>query len=517
MDKKRKESSSSLFSILRAKKDQEWKKYFAHHTDMNINQVELKEMIRKGIPPSLRGFVKSFFFFPKKKKKKEPTWNIYVYLTLNYTCTYMYVWLRISNCQKRMNEAGEDYYEKQLEMSRKESNDSTMEKDLKRTFPFEEKQRNEQTIDILRNVLIAYSIRNPRVGYCQSMNILGAMLLLFMEEKDAFWMLCTLVEDYCCVDDIFYHESELAGVSIDECVFFDLIEKKLPLIHQHLCSLQFSLSAVTVDWFLCLFVTILPYETALRIWDVMFAEGPVIMFKAALSILQLRQSSILKSQRLEDLMAALRDDCTLFTDSDLFIKTCLQSEFDDVDMLVSQKRAYHHVHVQQDIKRKKGELIVVHPTSPPQLTLGLGSGSQQSLCEDSTHPSLPPTPHSEQGTTTAVPTVPWNLLHAHHKDTNINWPFLLSVESSKHVYEISSLEQLRVLLNTKVSTSHDNNNNNNNNNNNKNNDNEGHLNQELPAHEFEARMIHLDPKFSQQFQDFSQFFGRIEIDANVVE
>ncbi|ETO30075.1 hypothetical protein RFI_07045 [Reticulomyxa filosa] len=251
-----------------------------------------------------------------------------------------------------MNEEDEDYYEKLLATSPKESNDSTMEKDLKRTFPFEEKQRNEQTIDILRNILVAYSTRNPHVGYCQSMNILGAMLLLLMEEKDAFWMLCTLVEDYCCVDKIFYHESDLAGVIIDEYVFSDLIEFKLPLLHQHLCCLQFNLSTVTVDWFLCLFVTTLPCETTLRVWDVMFAEGPVVIFKAALSILQLRQSSILKAQHLEDFMAALRDECAPLTDPDLFIKTCLQPDFDNIDAFVSQKRICHQARVQQDIKRK---------------------------------------------------------------------------------------------------------------------------------------------------------------------
>lgn len=39
----------------------------------------------------------------------------------------------------------------------------------------------EEGLDELRRVLVAYSWHNPRVGYCQSMNFLVAMLLLFMK------------------------------------------------------------------------------------------------------------------------------------------------------------------------------------------------------------------------------------------------------------------------------------------------------------------------------------------------
>ena len=46
----------------------------------------------------------------------------------------------------------------------------------------------------LKNILLAYSVRNPQVGYCQSMNFLCAMLLLYLEEEQAFWVLAALVE-----------------------------------------------------------------------------------------------------------------------------------------------------------------------------------------------------------------------------------------------------------------------------------------------------------------------------------
>ena len=45
----------------------------------------------------------------------------------------------------------------------------------------------------LRNILTSYAKRNPRVGYVQSMNYIVALLLLFMEEDEAFWTLVRCV------------------------------------------------------------------------------------------------------------------------------------------------------------------------------------------------------------------------------------------------------------------------------------------------------------------------------------
>ena len=47
----------------------------------------------------------------------------------------------------------------------------------------------------LFNVLAAYSVYNSEVGYCQGMSQIVALLLMLMNEEDAFWALSILMSD----------------------------------------------------------------------------------------------------------------------------------------------------------------------------------------------------------------------------------------------------------------------------------------------------------------------------------
>ena len=60
-----------------------------------------------------------------------------------------------------------------------------VEKDLRRSGT----GVSEQDINSMRNVLSAFIMRNPTVGYCQGMNFLTARLLTCLSEEEAFWTL----------------------------------------------------------------------------------------------------------------------------------------------------------------------------------------------------------------------------------------------------------------------------------------------------------------------------------------
>ena len=44
-------------------------------------------------------------------------------------------------------------------------------------------------------MLAAYSMYNMEVGYCQGMSEIAALLLMYMNEEDAFWALSALLSN----------------------------------------------------------------------------------------------------------------------------------------------------------------------------------------------------------------------------------------------------------------------------------------------------------------------------------
>ena len=69
--------------------------------------------------------------------------------------------------------------------------------DLPRTFPSNQFMATEEGQAALGRVLLAFSVHKPKIGYCQSMNYIAALLLIALErnEENAFWVLVSLIDD----------------------------------------------------------------------------------------------------------------------------------------------------------------------------------------------------------------------------------------------------------------------------------------------------------------------------------
>ncbi|KAL1499441.1 hypothetical protein AB1Y20_011645 [Prymnesium parvum] len=162
-------------------------------------------------------------------------------------------------------------------------------RDLHRTFP----GHPALTADFLqsvKHVLLAYAARNPEVAYCQGMNfVCAAILMVVPEEEPAFWALCYLAEEVL-VD---HYVQSMIGHKVDQQVAEQLVEQELPRVSAHLRSLSLSLSFVTSQWFLCLFLNSLPSETVFRVWDLVFCLHPCWMFKISLALVALMEANFL--------------------------------------------------------------------------------------------------------------------------------------------------------------------------------------------------------------------------------
>lgn len=148
----------------------------------------------------------------------------------------------------------------------------------------------------LNEVLLAYSRRNPSVGYCQGMNLIAASLLLIMPTaEEAFWVLARMVESI--LPDHYYDHSLLASRA-DQHVLRQYVAELLPTLSAHLDALGIELEALTFQWFLSVFTDCLSAEALFRVWDVVLCtnDGSTFLFQVALALLKLNEKSLLRCE-----------------------------------------------------------------------------------------------------------------------------------------------------------------------------------------------------------------------------
>ena len=143
----------------------------------------------------------------------------------------------------------------------------------------------------LRRVLLAYSWHNPQVGYCQGLNRLGAIILLYLDEETAFWGLVAMVE-YLMPSE--YFSRTLIGAQVDQRVLKELLEEKCPRLSTHLQAMNVDLSLISFNWFLTAFVDFFPIELMLRVWDTFVSEGSKVLFRYALATFKLFEDDLIK-------------------------------------------------------------------------------------------------------------------------------------------------------------------------------------------------------------------------------
>jgi len=227
----------------------------------------------------------------------------------------------------------------------------SVEKDLHRTFPGHEKFATADGIDALRNVLLAYAVRNPSIGYCQSMNYIVALLLLFMDEDHAFWQLTTMVEEVLPTG---FYTDDMSSLLGDLDVFIELVRIKLPKVSEHFAALNIDLGAICSQWFLLAFVNVLPLETTLRVWDCLLLEGFVVLFRVSLAILRYNEGTLLGTtetgEGIEQLAGAPANAVRC--------NHLLKLSFDDgwlgrdFDELVHETRMRYHAGAEPELRRR---------------------------------------------------------------------------------------------------------------------------------------------------------------------
>ncbi|XP_034081841.1 USP6 N-terminal-like protein isoform X2 [Gymnodraco acuticeps] len=196
----------------------------------------------------------------------------------------------------KIKEEKKDFYEKLKARARGVSPDiRQIDLDVNRTYRdhIMFMHRYDVKQQALFHVLTAYSMYNTEVGYCQGMSQITALLLIYMNEEDAFWALVKLLSGPKHSMHGFFIPGFPKLMRFQE--HHDRILKKMmPKLKQHLDTQEVLTSLYTMKWFFQCFLDRTPFTLTLRIWDIYILEGERVLPTMSYTILKLHKKHLLK-------------------------------------------------------------------------------------------------------------------------------------------------------------------------------------------------------------------------------
>uniref|UniRef100_A0A3Q3QCW0 USP6 N-terminal-like protein n=1 Tax=Monopterus albus TaxID=43700 RepID=A0A3Q3QCW0_MONAL len=157
----------------------------------------------------------------------------------------------------------------------------------------------------LFHVLAAYSVYNTEVSYCQGMSQIAAILLMYLNEEDAFWALSQLLTNSKHAMHGFFIPG-FPKLHRFQTHHEQILSKMLPKLKKHLDKEQMTTGMYTTKWFLQCFIDRTPFTLTLRLWDIYILEGDKILTAMAYTALKLHKKRLKKLQ-LEDLREFLQE------------------------------------------------------------------------------------------------------------------------------------------------------------------------------------------------------------------
>jgi hypothetical protein len=217
------------------------------------------------------------------------------------------VYLKLLEVDLHKREKGEKMFE-ELNQKKKIGTgpfDEIIRRDLHRTNPEHVMFMNKEGAgqEALFRVLRAYSLYDEELGYCQGMGFFVSVMLTYVPEEEAFWMLVGLFQKHAFIRD-FYLPS-MIGLRKSFFVFSKLLQSSMPKLSKHLEKNDFSAPIYASRWFGTLCADF-PIEITLRIWDILVLDGPKILYQVGLAIMK-KCKKELKNASFEEFGSILRE------------------------------------------------------------------------------------------------------------------------------------------------------------------------------------------------------------------
>ncbi|XP_059618549.1 TBC1 domain family member 4 isoform X2 [Phlebotomus argentipes] len=218
--------------------------------------------------------------------------------------------------------------------------------DLGRTFPNHKFYKQSLGVGQLSlfNLLKAYSILDPELGYCQGLGFICGVLLLHLEEADAFQMLKHLMfkrqmrNKY--LPDMTVFQRELYQLS-------RLLKDTIPELYEWLDQNEISPTLYAAPWILTLFSSQFPLGFVTRVFDLIFLESQEVIFRVAIALLEVHKEELMRRDNFEEIMDYMKNVVPLM-DCDKIDQVMRRTFAMDVGRQLGEYQVEYHV-LQEEI------------------------------------------------------------------------------------------------------------------------------------------------------------------------
>ncbi|KAB0796053.1 hypothetical protein PPYR_10114 [Photinus pyralis] len=233
------------------------------------NSRKTRDLWWQGLPSSVRGKI----------------WRLAIGNDLNLTQQLYEICLQ--RAQNRLN----NFPEPPSESVDQESSMDVIQLDISRIFPhlciFQE---GGPYSEVLHSLLAAYVCYRPDVGYVQGMSFIAAILILNMDDLDAF----------VCFANLLNRPLHLAAFTVNQNqmqayynAYNEVFNHNMPKLYAHFQKSGLTPDLYLLDWIYTIFAKAMPLDVTCRVWDIFLRDGDEFLFRTALGVLYLNQEQLM--------------------------------------------------------------------------------------------------------------------------------------------------------------------------------------------------------------------------------
>ncbi|XP_054261715.1 TBC1 domain family member 1 isoform X2 [Macrosteles quadrilineatus] len=203
----------------------------------------------------------------------------------------------------------------------------------------------------LYNLLKAYSLLDPEVGYCQGLSFVAGVLLLHMTEDQAFFMLRHLMfrrgmrAQY--LPDMIALQVQLYQLS-------RLIHDHQPDLYAQLDKHEVAPTLFAAPWMLTMFASQFPLGFVTRVFDLLFLEGKEVLFRVAMALLSHHKEGLLNCDNFEQIMNYFKTNFPKI-DKPIMDKVLKEVFYSDISKKLLEYEVEYHV-LQEEVNTPRPEV-----------------------------------------------------------------------------------------------------------------------------------------------------------------